>query len=100
MGKLEDKFEKILDSTRDTYGGMFSDDSVIVGDAKKLCAKEAKDIAIEFAKYMFKKKIHVARSMNDVEEYWPHEFQIILGELIKDTDGNNFNDFIEEQYGQ
>jgi len=53
-------------------------------------------LSIEFAKYLFNLKICKAKSMNDIEEYSPHEFKLMLGELsIKSKE--LFETFIKEK---
>lgn len=53
---------------------------------------ESKKIAIEFAKYICQTKITKASDIVDMDgiktpiTYWPHEFELILGELIKNED--------------
>jgi hypothetical protein len=71
------------------------------------CAEECKKVSIEFARYILKSKIQ-STSIKDrdllgnlvVTEYWPKEFQLILGELTKDKEGISFDKFIGEEYGK
>ena len=37
---------------------------------------------LNFTKYMLSKKVTVARSISDLEEYLPKEFQLLSGELM------------------
>lgn len=63
-------------------------------DKKKVY--EIKLMAIEFAKYILNQKITKRTSMNESEEYWPSEFQLMLGELLKNGD-DVFSEFIKKQ---
>lgn len=76
--------------------------------AAVFCAKEAKDIAIEFVKTVLESKITVQRQgriasnesvaeEDSSEKYWPKEFQLMLGQMMKSGD-EIFNEFIEEKY--
>jgi len=38
---------------------------------------------LNFTKYILSKKITIARSSSDLEEYLPKEFQLLSGELMK-----------------
>ena len=40
---------------------------------------------LEFTKYLLSKKITKAKSISDLEEYLPKEFQLLLGELMRNS---------------
>ena len=50
---------------------------------------------LNFTKYMLSKKVTVARSISDLEEYLPKEFQLLSGELMR-----NGKELISEWFEQ
>ena len=50
---------------------------------------------LEFTKYLLSKKITKAKSISDLEEYLPKEFQLLLGELMR-----NGKELISEWFEQ
>jgi hypothetical protein len=81
-----------------------------IDSAKEYCirlytaqAQECKQVAIEFAKHILQSKITKCTegsigTTRIQEEYWPAEYQILLGELARNAD-STFNKFLEE-YGK
>ena len=63
------------------------------------CANKAKELMIDFAKHLLQGKVTKCTkgTLEETikEEYWPHEYQLLFGDLIKNSD-NIFNKFIEE----
>ena len=43
----------------------------------------SKEDMLEFTKYLLSKKITKAKNISDLEEYLPKEFQLLLGELMR-----------------
>ena len=79
-----EKLIKIFDSFR--YKGVIRN-SII-------CAEESKKIAIEFAKYLSQQTLTKSCSMDDKEIYWPKTYQLMYGDLLKNSD-NIFDNFLE-----
>ena len=50
---------------------------------------------LEFTKYLLSKKITKTKSISDLEEYLPKEFQLLLGELMR-----NGKELISEWFEQ
>jgi hypothetical protein len=50
---------------------------------------------LEFTKYLLSKKITKAKNISDLEEYLPKEFQLLLGELMR-----NGKELISEWFEQ
>lgn len=55
----------------------------------------SKEDMLEFTKYLLSKKITKAKSISDLEEYLPKEFQLLLGELMR-----NGKELISEWFEQ
>lgn len=64
--------------------------------------EECKQVAIEFVKHLLQAKVTKCTNgsigtTRVEEEYWPTEYQLLLGELVRNSD-KLFNKFIEEEY--
>ena len=60
--------------------------------AKRMYSEED---MLEFTKYLLSKKITKAKSISDLEEYLPKEFQLLSGELMR-----NGKELISEWFEQ
>lgn len=97
MNKLEERFEDII-SSANTEAPMNGLMSVRISRLKEYCAKEAKELAIEFAEWKdnhFLKipfKEEYVRITNNADD-WPLNFNKVNIRAL-------FNKFIEEKYAR
>ena len=93
MNKLEERFFKIALKCFKGKDKFYLNNYLV---------KETKNVAIEFVKKVLNSKIKVIKSGHigkeeNAEEYWPEEFQLMLGEILKNGD-KIFDKFIKEYY--
>jgi hypothetical protein len=99
MEKLIKKFESIINLYPGSNVPAPNYPKTTIGERGAI---ECKKVAIAFATHLLQSKICKCTkgSLGETikEEYWPPEYQLLLGEIIKNE--NLFNKFIKEEYGR
>ena len=79
-----DKNNQAAYSYYKSWGKFEKTDESLYGfiEGSEFAQDELKNIAIEFAKWMFSQEITKCRSMTESESYIPKEFNLMKGELM------------------
>ena len=99
---LEEAAEKYADFSNDyvplAFGSKFNETTkrdFIAGAKWQQERMYSEEDMLEFTKYLLSKKITKAKSISDLEEYLPKEFQLLSGELMR-----NGKELISEWFEQ
>jgi hypothetical protein len=88
----------MVKTAKEFYDEHYSDDTVVMmRDYAKMLTDRmySEEDMLEFTKYLLSKKITKAKSISDLEEYLPKEFQLLSGELMR-----NGKELISEWFEQ
>jgi hypothetical protein len=94
LEEAAEKYHKKISKKRNTQLGIPSQDfeAGAKWQAKRMYSEED---MLEFTKYLLSKKVTKAKSISDLEEYLPKEFQLLSGELMR-----NGKELISEWFEQ